>query len=264
MSQPNFPVNMQAAIEKIMEANRTLAGLLAPGNASILQSSRGEFEPFRVDRINMLENNNVYTPFKIGPHKSILYRGVVAVSGGRDVPQNFTSNDVAYYMAGRKDADGARWMALQIGKSMEYDFPVDEGWIFVPNADRNPTFALFETSVIGYVRSYQVSSVGSANQISDGSIINPMPAVTVDTSLNSIEIVPAGANIRSVTLYHQGGSDVWLGGQWIDGAGGGPYESQPNLGVALKAGEKVNIKNTSGISGSVSSGSALVSYIIEE
>lgn len=262
--QPNFPVNMQAAMEKMLEATRTLSSLLSNGRATIYESSRGSFEPFRIDRVNMLENNSVLTPFKIGPHKSILYRGIVAISGGADVPQSFTQNDFAYYIAGPRAADPARWMALQVGKSVEFDFPVDEGWIFVPNVARNPTIALFESSVIGNIRSYTIAGVGSTNSNSDGSVLDPRGAVTIDTSLVSHEIVPAGANARVVTLYHQGGPDVWIGGQWVDGSGGGPYEAQPNFGVPLKAGEKVQIRNTSGISGAVASGSALVSYTIEE
>ncbi|MGE0175390.1 MAG: hypothetical protein AB7T49_21585 [Oligoflexales bacterium] len=264
--QPSFPVDTQKALQDLMDAQRQLMALLAPGNASIQQSSRGAFEPFSTHRLDMLSNNNVYTPKRIGPHKSILYRGIVAISGGADTPQAFTQNDFAYYLAGRKDSDQARWMVLQVGKSMEFDFPVDEGWLFIPNPDRNPTFAIFETSVIGYVRSYQMAGVGSANQISDGSVINPVAAVTVDQSggVVSKEIVGSGGSARTVTLYNQGPNTVWLGGQWVDGMGGGPYEAQPDVGVPLAMGEKVTIRNTAGISGATATGeTAEVSYIIE-
>lgn len=255
----NIPKDLSAAIEKMQSAARTLADLLSAGDASIFQSSRGAFEPFRTYRLDMLNNNNVLTPFKIGPHKSILYRGIEAVSSsGVITPQAYTANDVAYYLAGRKDSDSARWIALQVGKSIEFDFPVDQGWLYVPNASRNPTFAIFEVSVVGYVRSYSINTPGSSNQITDGSTIEPYPAVTVDTTAGGVEIVAAGSSVRTVTLYHQGGSDVWIGG-----ALGGGFAPQVNYGVPLKAGERMVIKNTSEISGICASGSALVSYQIE-
>lgn len=264
--QPSFPVDLQKALQGLMDAQRELANLLAPGKASIQQSSRREFEPFHSYRVDMLSNNTVLTPFKIGPHKSILYRGIVSVSGGADVPQAFTQNDYAYYIAGGKDADISRWMVLQVGKSVEFDFPVDQGFIFVPNASRNPTFAIFETSVVGYVRSYSIQSGASANQLTDGSVIDPHAAVTIDQSgsVVSKKIVDAGASVRAVTLYNAGSAVCWLGGTWVDGNGGGPYEAQPDRGTPLFPGEKVTIRNTAGISGATATGeSTTVTYTIE-
>jgi len=255
--QPNFPVNMQAALEKILDANRALASLVSGGEGTIFASSRGDFEPFRTHRLSMLVNNTVYTPYRIGPHKSILYRGIEAVSAsGVITPQSYTANDVAYYLAGRKDADASRWMALQVGKSMEFDSPVDEGWIWIPNAERNPTFAIFDTSVVGYIRAYDQAIGLDAVSTQDGTSIEPNAAVTVTNA--AIEIVPAGTT-RTVTLYNQGAVDVWLGGTM-----GGPNEAVALSGVPLKAGALMQIKNSSQISGVTASGSADVSFSVEE
>lgn len=257
--QAGFPVDIQAALDNLMQQQRTLLNLLAPGAASVQQSSRDGFIPFSSHRLDMLVNNTVLTPKQIGPHKSILYRGVVAAATGGDQPQAFTQNDYAYYLAGKKDADTSRWMVLQAGKSMEFDFPVDQGWLYIPNPARNPTFAIFETSVVGYVRSYSQQSGASANSITDGSSVQPNAAVSVGTT--AVQIVPAGASVRSVTLENQGASTIWIGGAL--GGGVGPYIAQVSRGTSLAAGERVTIRNTGEISGITAAGTASVSYTIE-
>lgn len=256
--QPNFPIDKAAAISKIMEVNEILKNLMMQGDATIFASSRGDFEPFRTHRLSMLANNDVLTPYRLGPHKSILFRGIESVSAsGVITPQSYTANDVAYYLAGsRKDPDQSRWMALQVGKSVEFDSPVDGGWLFVPNVERNPTFAIFDTSVVAYIRAYDQSIGLDSISTQDGTSLEPNAAVTVTTS--AIEIVPAGT-ARTVTLYNQGAVDVWLGGTL-----GGANEAVALAGVPLKAGALMQIKNSSQISGVTASGSADVSFTVEE
>ncbi|MGE3263592.1 MAG: hypothetical protein AB7K68_17580 [Bacteriovoracia bacterium] len=259
--QPNLPVDIAAGLEKIAEASRVLSSLLNNGDASIFSSSRGDFEPFRVWRMDMLNNLTINKPFKVGPHKSILYRGIVTGDAGNETPQAYTSNDVAYYKAGRRDSDASNWIVLQAGKSMEFDFPVNEGWLYIPNPDRNPTFAVFETSVVGYIRSYTQNSGASITSIQDGSLIDPNAAVAVSTT--AVQVVPAGANPRTVTMYNAGPDTAWIGGAL--GGGAGPFIAQVNWGVPIASGEKVVIKNTSEISAICDTAkSASISYTVEE
>lgn len=257
---PNFPVS-PVGLQQLSDAKRTIDALLGVGKDAMLQSKRGQLIPFQTYYLDMLFNNTINTPFKIGPHKSILYRGIIALSGTTETPQAFTSNDFAYYWAGpNKPSDPRLWSKMQVGKTFEFEVPFSEGWIWIPNTERNPTFAIFETSVLAKIRSYTVQEGSLGNvRLTSGTLLEPSAAVAV-TDASVVEIVAVGTEGRTVTLYNAGPNKAWLGG-----TDGSTNEAIQDGGVPILSGEKVQLYTASGISAICSAGeTASISSTIEE